>query len=361
MKLNEKTKINIIRYGGSLLLTLLFGAVLILFQNESPLKAVQALFEGSFGSIVGFCNVLHWMASCSLVGLAGAVAFKSGVMNLGIEGQLYIGAWVAGLLGYKLALPGVIHPMVCIIVAGIAGMLWGLLPALLKLVFQINEIITTLMMNFIAKLFTEYLTLLVLESEGTMNITTIKLQKISESAHLSVLVPGTSATTAVFIAIGLSLLMYLLYKYTIKGYELKQVGQNLRFSKIGGVNAARTFVSIFMLTSFIGGIAGAVEILGVNHQFITKFSANMGWDGIMIARIAANNPISVILVSFLWSIFKTGSLNLERATLLNRYVINLLQALLVVFLSIDYKMLYDRFKQYKLRKKLAKRLQGGES
>ena len=81
----------------------------------------------------------------------------------------------------------------------------------------------------------------------------------------------------------------------------------------------------------------------------------------MIARIAANNPISVILVSFLWSIFKTGSLNLERATLLNRYVINLLQALLVVFLSIDYKMLYDRFKQYKLRKKLAKRLQGGES
>jgi len=342
-KLGFQTKVNIVRYAGSLFLTFLFGAIIIALQGESPLAALRCLFEGAFGSRVNVGNVLHWFASCAMIGFASAVAFKSGVMNLGLEGQLYMGAWCAAVLGYKLTLPPMIHPLVCILAGMAAGVVWGLVPAFMKLVFQVNEIITTLMMNFIAILLTDYLTVLFLAHEGITNMTVVKTPAIQDSAELTVLIKGTSATTAILIAVVVGILLYLLYHYTVAGYELKQVGENLRFAKMGGVNASRTFISIFLLTSMIAGMCGALEVLGVNHLFITSFSANLGWDGVMIARVAVNNPLMVMAVSFFWSIFKAGSLYLERATELNRYVINLLQAMLVIFLSADYAMLMGKY------------------
>lgn len=353
-KLSFDAQVNIVRYAGSLLLTFLFGAVIISLQGESPIAAIRYIFEGSFGSRVNLGNVLHWFASCAMVGYAAAVAFKSGVMNLGLEGQLYMGAWISAILGYKLSLPPILHPIVCIVAGMAAGLVWGLVPALMKLVFQVNEIITTLMMNFIAILLTDYLTVLFLAHEGITNVTVVKTPAIQKTAQLSVLIKGTSATTAIIIAIVVGILLYLLYQYTVKGYELKQVGENLRFAKTGGVNATQTFISIFLLTSMLAGMCGALEVLGVNHQFITSFSSNMGWDGVMIARVATNNPLMVMAVSFFWAIFKAGSLYLERATELNRYVINLLQAILVIFLSADYGMLMNKY--YTAVKKRKQRL-----
>lgn len=342
-RLSFNARVTIIRYVGSLLLTFLFGAFIILFQGESPVTVVRCIFEGSFGNRVNMGNVLHWFASCAMVGFAAAVAFKSGVMNLGLEGQLYMGAWTAAILGYKLYLPPVFHPLVCIVAGMLAGLLWGLVPALMKLLFQVNEVITTLMMNFIAILLTDYLTVLFLDYEGITNVTVVKTPAVQETAQLTVLIQGTSATTAILIAVVVGIALYLLYRYTVKGYELKQVGENLRFAKAGGVNARQTFISIFLLTSMLAGMCGALEVLGVNHQFISSFSSNMGWDGVMIARVAANNPLVVMAVSFFWAIFKTGSLYLERATELNRYVINLLQAVLVIFLSMDYRLIMSRY------------------
>lgn len=350
-KFSFNTQVNIVRYAGSLLLTFLFGAMIISMQGESPLAAVRYIFEGSFGNKVNLGNVLHWFASCAMVGFAASVAFKSGVMNLGLEGQLYMGAWISAILGYKLALPPVIHPLVCILAGMAAGLLWGLVPALMKLIFQVNEIITTLMMNFIAILLTDYLTVLFLDYEGITNVTVVKTPTIQKTAQLTVLIKGTSATTAILIAIVVGIVLHLLYHYTVKGYELKQVGENLRFAKMGGVNATQTFISIFLLTSMIAGMCGALEVLGVNHQFITSFSSNMGWDGVMIARVAVNNPLVVMAVSFFWAIFKAGSLYLERATELNRYVINLLQAMLVIFLSADYSMILNKYYAFVKRKK----------
>ena len=135
---------------------------------------------------------------------------------------------------------------------------------------------------------------------------------------------------------------------------MKMVGQNLEFSKAGGVNANKMFVVIFLVSGFIAGICGAVEVLGVNHRFIAQFSSNLGWDGVMITRVAGNSPVGVLLVSFIWAAFKTGAMQMERATTLNRYTMNLLQALFVLFISIDYGMLYFKYKAKKAREAIGK-------
>ncbi|NLL92077.1 MAG: ABC transporter permease [Ruminococcaceae bacterium] len=349
-KLGEEFKINLIKYSFSLFAVLLIGSLLIMAQGENPITAVSSIFVGAFGSKVNFGNTLHWMAPCMLVGTAALIAFRSGVMNLGLEGQIYFGALAAGLAGYMVELPPIIHPLFCIVVGGIAGMLWALLPAILRLFFNISEVISTLILNYIAILLAELFTILLMKFEKNMSVTNIATTKILDSARLLVLIKGTNATSALIIAAVILVVVYLVYKYTVVGYELKQVGQNLKFAKIGGVNASRVFISIFLISGFIAGICGATETIGVNYKFISRFSANLGWDGVMITRVAANSPGGVAVVSFIWAAFKAGAMHMERNTVLNRYVINLLQAIFVLFISIDYKMLYTNYKERKFIK-----------
>jgi general nucleoside transport system permease protein len=351
---SDSTKINIARYAISLIATLLIGYFLVIANGANPSVAVREIFKGAFGSKTAIGNTIHWATTCSLVGIAAAVAFKSGVFNCGLEGQLYFGALVAACVGYMVELPPVVHAIVCIISGGLAGLLYALIPALLKLFFKIDEVISTLLLNYIAMLATEYITLLLLGGNSATPSTSIMTPFIYESAELTPIIKATNATTGILIAIAIIFIVYLLYKYTLVGYEMKMVGQNLRFSKAGGVHADKMFVVIFLVSGLIAGVAGATEVLGVNHRFIANFSTNLGWDGIMVTRVATNNPIGVLLVSFIWSAFKAGAMQMERATTMNRYVVNLLQALFVLFISIDYGMLYKKYKDKKIRKSIEK-------
>lgn len=351
---SSNAKINIARYAISLIATLLIGYLLIVANNANPTVAVSEIFKGAFGSKTAIGNTIHWATPCILVGISAAVAFKSGVFNLGLEGQLYFGALVAACVGYMVELPPVIHAIACIIAGGLAGLLYALIPALLKLFLKIDEVISTLLLNYIATLATEYITLLLLGGNSATPATSITTPFIYKSAELSPIIKGTNATTGVLIAIVVIFIVYMLYKYTLVGYEMKMVGQNLRFSKAGGIDANKMFVVIFLVSGLIAGIAGSIEVLGVNHRFIANFSTNLGWDGIMVTRIAANNPIGVLLVSFIWSAFKAGAMQMERATTMNRYAVNLLQALFVLFISIDYGLLYKRYKDKKIRKSIEK-------
>lgn len=363
LKLNQDKKhdihITIIKYVVSILLTLLTGALLIMALGESPAKAGHELIKGVFGSKVGIGTTLHWVTPCILVGLAALIADKSGVLNLGIEGQVYFGGLAAGMVGYLVDLPPVIHPIVCILAGGIAGMLWTVLPAMLRLLFNINEMISTLILNYIGAYLAEVFTLMLMAGSKNIASTSIQTPMIHDTAKLSIIIKGTSANSGLFIALALALLVHFFYKYTIKGYELRQVGANLKFAKYGGVNSVSSFLSIFLISGFIAGVCGAVETIGINYRFISKFSMNLGWEGIMIARIAGNSPIGLIFVAGVWGALKTGSLAIERGTIVSRYVVNLLQALFVLFVSINFDMMTEKvknaFHRGKTRKAAARR------
>lgn len=348
--MNPDIAANIVRYVMSFIGVLLIGSVLIVIQGENPVRAAALIVEGAFGSVTSFGNTLRWATPCLFTGAAAIVAFKSGVTNLGIEGQMYLGAVTAGYLGYAFTLPPGIHAVVCLVGAGTAGAIWVLIPAFMRLFFKINEYVTTMMMNFIACLLADFFVVWYVIPSMGITSPTIKTPNILNGAKLPNLVPGTSASWGYILGILVAFTVYFLYKYTIKGYELKQVGENLMFAKVGGVNVKKTFLSIFIISGFIAGLCGGVEVTGGYNKYVSNFSTTMGWEGIMIADISGHKPIALILVSLVWGALKTGAMYMERATSLNRLTVNLLQMIFVLLVAVDYESIIEYFKNKKQKK-----------
>ena len=167
---------------------------------------------------------------------------------------------------------------------------------------------------------------LVIGASSSTASNALQTPPVYETAKLPVLIKGTYANAGIFVAVAVVIVVAFIYRYTIKGYELRQVGENLRFSKVGGVNVVRTFLSIFLISGFVAGLCGGVEVLGSHGRFVSRFSNNLGWDGIMISMIAKNSPFGVLFVSILWGVLKAGALHMERVTNTNRLTVVLIQA-----------------------------------
>ncbi|MBW8347918.1 ABC transporter permease [Bacillus sp. IITD106] len=353
---NAKTEVY--KYLFAFLCVLAIGVIIILIQGGNPIKSFSAIFSGSLIGIDSIARSIRWIIPCIIAGIAATVAFRSGVFNLGIDGQIYIGAFIAAMIGYSIGLPRGLHIPLTIICAGLGGLIFAIIPAVLKLYFRVNEMVTTLMLNYVAILFTEYLAMMFLGFDGSKSPEQVATPPILESAKLKQLFPPYQATTGIFIALGLVIIVHIIYKYTTKGYELKQLGENMIFSRLGGIRVPSMYLAIFLISGFIAGITGAVEIMGPHGKFRAQFATNLGWDGIMIALIARNNPIGVIIVGSIWGILKNGAFAMERMTDTSRLVIVLIQALFVLFITVDFNKLQTNIKKL-WNKHVLKRETGG--
>lgn len=345
IKLSNDLRSSAVSYFAAIICVIAVGAVLIAAQGVNPIDAFSTIIKGAFGSKAGFGSTLRYMMPCTMLGVAAAVAFKTGVYNMGIEGQMYFGSLVAALVGYYIALPTGIHTLVCIIAGGIAGVLWGLIPALAKMFFNVSEMVVTMMMNYIALLLTEYIVQWVIL--GGMNVagtTVLETHDILPTAKLPVLIKGTTASTGLFIALAVAIAVYILFKYTFLGYELKQVGENIKFSKVGGINVSKTFLLIFIISSFISGVVGSVEIVGPFRRFSANYAGNMPWEGIMISFICKHKPLAIIVVSFIWGALRAGAMSMERTMPISKMTIYILQMLFVLFVSVDFDMIGKKLK-----------------
>lgn len=345
ISLSDELRSSMVRYVAALICVTAVGAVLIAAQGVNPINAFATIIKGAFGSKAGFGSTLRYMTPCMMLGSAAAVAFKTGVYNMGIEGQMYFGSLVAAVLGYTISLPTGIHTLVCILAGGAAGVLWGIIPALAKMFFNVSEMVVTIMMNYIALLITEYIVQWVIL--GGMNVAgTIALETpdVLPTARLPVFIKGTTASAGLFIAIAITIAVYILFKYTFLGYELKQVGENIKFSKSGGVNVSKIFLLIFIISSFISGVVGSVEILGPYKRFSANYAAKLPWEGIMISFVSKHKPLAIIAVSFIWGTLRAGALSLERTLAINKMTIYILQMLFVLFVSVDFNMIGRKLK-----------------
>lgn len=337
----------IFRYGFAVIMSLLVGCLLFIQQKENPFYAISVIFQGGLANKINIGTSIRWATPCMFAGAAVIIAFKSGVRNMGIEGQIYMGALAAGLVGANLSLPRLPHIILCLLAAGIAGTCYALLPALLRLYFNVDELVVTIMMNFIARYLTYYYVYWIL-MKGTLSASgsaAVKTENIQKSAQLSTLVQGSTASTAFIYALLLLILLYMIYKYTIIGYEAVQLGQNMEFSRAGGVDVIKRFLQIFLLSGFVAGLCGGMEVCGSYHYFLANFSNNIGWEAIMVANAAGYNPITLGIISCIWGVMKTGSLHLERMTSLSRYTVNIIQMLFIIFVAVDYIRLYKSFLQ----------------
>jgi len=269
---------------------LLVGGLFVLLTGNSPIEAFQVLLRAGYGCESGSnCAVLttlQYATPLILVGLSSAVAFRAGLFSIGQMGQMALGAAASNWIASRFSLPPVIHPTVALLAAVLFGMVYAILPAILKLHFNINEILSTILLNYIAV----YLIGFIPSGYGHW---------IPESARLPSLTPTTKLNLGFFLAL-LILALSLIWLYrTATGYEVRMSGDNAIFSKYGGIKARRAIYVGMLISGALAGLTGGIEILGVHFRFVSNFTGSDVFDGVMVALLGFCHPIGILFSSFI--------------------------------------------------------------
>ncbi len=312
------------------LVSLVIGTVIILLNGDNPLVAYGALIEGAFNGMSNLAGTLSSATPLIFTGLGVAVAFKGGMANIGAEGQLYMGGMAAALVGVYLPLPGFLLIPVALLAAFLAGGLYGLIPATLKIKTGTNEVVTTLMLNYVAILFTSYLVNYPFKAPGAPLGMTVNIQK---AARLPLLYPGSRFNVGFLLAIAACILVAVMFRYTGAGYEMRMLGRNSIFSKYIGVDVnARTLQCMFLGGGF-AGIGGAALVLGIQYRFVQNISPGYGFDGLTIALMAGFSAIGVIPMAILFGALRSGGLTMELATSVPSELSKVIQAVIILFMA----------------------------
>ncbi|MFK7802553.1 MAG: ABC transporter permease [Anaerolineae bacterium] len=287
---------------------LLVAAVLILVAGKSPLEAFAEILRSGFGCrTINRCQIfttLELMTPLILTGLSAVVAFRSGMFSIGQEGQFALGACVAAWLGWSLDLPPIIHPIVVLLGAMLVGGIYGYIPGVLKVKLQINEIITTIVMSEIALLFLTYVVNFPLRADrGTTAYSYI----VADSAKIPTFFAGSKWGFGFIIAIFAAISVYYYLWHSKSGYEQRMAGQSSLFALFGGIKNDRAALRGMFISGALAGLAGAIQVLGVNYRITSGYSGGLGFDGLSVAILGQVHPVGVVLVSFLVAGMRIGS------------------------------------------------------
>lgn len=263
-----------------------------------------------------------------LGGLSVAIALRCGIFNIGTEGQIYIGALAATVAGiYLKGLPSIIHITLAILAGAAAGAFWAFIPAFLKTKFGSNEVINTIMLNYIAFKLVEYLLIGPLRRPQQ---TEPFSDYIQPSAELPRFLPYPNRFhIGFFIAIAVAIFMYWFLFHTPIGLEIRLVGRNPNSSKYAGINVKNRFVLAFLISGAMAGLAGANEILGVNHYLSGTISPGYGFNSITLAILGNNHPIGVIFTSLMFGFLSNGSTRMQNVARIPIEIITVVQALII--------------------------------
>ncbi len=321
---------------------LVLGAVLIMAMGLNPLLAYESLANGAFGSVYGITNTLSKATPLIFTGLSFALAKKAGLLNIGAEGQLYMGGLASVLVGvYVPGLPAPIHLLLAVLAGFAGGGLWGLLAGWLKVRFGASEIITTVMLNYTAIFFIAYMV-----NGPIMDGNLPQSKALPPSAIFPDIIPNTQLHLGFVIAILMTVFYYLFLWHTRKGYEARVVGMNPDAAEYAGMNRKQLTYLIMFLAGGLGGLAGTGEILGIQHRLYQNFSPGYGYDGIAVALLGLNTPIGTVLAAILFGALRAGGDMMQMVANVPLALINVIQALVIIFVAAEY--LFRRF-EIKLR------------
>jgi simple sugar transport system permease protein len=320
------------------LAALAVGAVMLLFLKVNPIEAYAALWEGAFGSPNAVAETLVKATPLLLVALGICISFRGGVINIGGEGQMILGALAATWLGLTFTdWPGWVLIPAAMVFGFLGGALWGGIPGVLKAYFNVNEILSTVMMNAIAVQLMNYLLRepMIDPSQAALASKIPQTARLIEAFHLARLAP-TRLHAGFLIAVVLAVLVFFLLWRTIHGYRIRAVGENPDASRYAGINVKRYIVLSLLLGGAFAGLAGAIQVYGVNYRMITDgsssgFTGNAGFNGIVVALFAQLHPILSIPASVLFGALLVGANSMQRAVQVPSAFVIALNGLIVVF------------------------------
>lgn len=318
----------------SISLALVLGAVIMAMIGYDPLEGYGAILSGAFGTQRGMGNMLAKTATLCLTGLATAVAAQAGIFNVGGEGQLYLGAMAAAVLGAALkgTSPIIALPL-CLLAAMAAGALYALIPALLKVKLRVNEVITTIMMNSAAIYFCSYLANGPLKtSEKGVSAGTAAIDK---SFMFGKLIKLSSLTESIYLSIVIALFVWYLMSRTTIGYRMKLTGQNSRFAVFAGIKGDRLAIISMLISGAICGLVGMFEVFGQHGRFIESLSNEFYFDGMLVAMIVHYKPLGIILMSFFFAVLKIGGGAMESKVGISSELILIIQSIIIFFMAAE--------------------------
>jgi len=315
---------------GAILLAFFLAAVAMLVAGVSPLDGFEALFIGSLGGRNQIAETLVQTTALLFPALGITLAFRAGLFNIGAEGQLVIGGLAAGALGAHFA-PATPLAIFVLLAAGfVGGGIWGGIAGWLRAQFNANEIISTLMLNFVALAVANYLVSGPLKASNASGAETTPLPA---SSYLPTLIPDTRLSIAIVIAIGAAIVLRWLLKRTVFGYELRASGEAPDAARRNGVNMPRMTLLALTLSGAIAGLGGATIVTGVLHRFNTQLSPGYGYTAIAVALVGDLNPLWVCVAAFGFGILEAGGLAMQALADVPKDAIHVIEGLIILVLA----------------------------
>lgn len=312
---------------------LIVGAFLIALTGANPLNAYAVMFRESLTKYYGIGNTLAKMAPLLLTASGVLVALRAGQLNIGGEGQIHMGGLGAALVGlYIHGLPMWIHVPLALAIGFLFGAIWGGFAGYLKAMRGVNEVITTLLLNYIALNIISYLVQRPMIEPGAASPFT---PIIADSAKLPIITPGGLAHAGIFIGLIVAVLLGWLFRRSPIGYEIEVVGQNPIAARYAGMSVSRTILFVMALAGGLAGLAGAGEVMGLKHRLFETISPGYGYEAVAIALLSRGSFTGVIFTSLFFGALRSGANVLQREAGIPFTIVYAIQGLTVLFIAIS--------------------------
>ncbi|WP_335870778.1 ABC transporter permease [Bacillus sp. 2205SS5-2] len=332
----SKRFVNIIVPLIAVVLGVLVGTLIMVISGYNPFDAFAALWQGAFGEVYYVGETVRLVTPLILAGLSVAFAFRTGLFNIGVEGQLIVGWLAAVWVGTAVDLPKLIHLPLAVLAAALAGALWGFIPGLLKARFRVHEVIVTIMMNYIALHIANNIIKNVLTDHGDRTDKVLATASL-RSEWLESLTDFSRLHWGIVIALICVFMMWFVLEKTTIGYELRSVGFNQHASNYAGMNVNKNIILSMVISGAFAGLAGAMEGLGTfEYASIKGGFTGTGFDGIAVALLGANGPIGIILAAILFGSLKQGALNMPLQAGVPNELVDIIIALIIFFVASSY-------------------------
>ena len=333
-----------VRAGAIVIALLLSAVVIMLLTQKNPIEIYKAMFEGAFGSSNRIWNLLQQLSMLLCVSLAVTPAFKMKFWNIGAEGQVLVGglATVAVMMfcGDKMSLPVLLITMICASI--IAGIVWALLPAIAKALWNTNETLFTLMMNYVAiQLIAYFLKKFVKSGSGVLSpMPEYGLPILGDMPYL---------LNIIIVAV-LTVMVYIYLKYSKQGYEISVVGESENTAKYIGINVKKVIIRTLIISGALCGIAGLLLVGGTDHTISTTTAGGRGFTAIMVSWLAKFNPIVMVLTSFLIVFLERGAEQVSSQFRISSAISDIITGIILFFIIgceffLQYKIVFSKHRK----------------
>jgi len=316
----------------AILIGVLISVLLIFIISEYPGESLKYFLVGPLLSQSRLSNVIENAIPMIFCGVAISLAFRAKQFNIGAEGALFLSAAIGTAVGVSVNLPWMLHIPLVLIVAAITGAVWGFIPGILKAKWGASELVSSLMLNYVAY----YLGLFLINNYFRDKDAGFMVSKrLPETAWLPQFSEATRLHVGLFLALAVALWAYYFLFHTTSGYELRVTGHNKKFARFGGINVIKVIVLAQVLSGAIAGIGGMTEVMGIHHRFNWQLSPGYGWDGVIVAIIGRNHPLLVIVTALFLSYLRVGGQVLNLMADVPSELVTVIQAIIILLITAE--------------------------